>query len=137
MITKAASFRTILAFAGLLVAGYLLAVHFQGGRVACPTGGCEQVQSSAYSVIFGVPLPMFGVVSWLVLLVLAVLGGTAEKTAEAALSVAAAVFAVYLMAVQALVLHHLCVWCIGNDAATVVFAALALVSFRRSLGTQV
>lgn len=132
MIAKAASFRAVLAFAGLLVAGYLLAVHFQGGHVACPTGGCEQVQSSAYSLIFGVPLPVFGAASWLVLLILVVLGGDVEKRVEAALSVAAAVFAIYLLIVQAFVLHHLCVWCAGNDMVAVMFAGLSVVSLRRS-----
>ena len=59
---------------GLLDAAYLALERVTGGPIACPVGGgCETVQSSAYALLFGVPVAFIGVAGYALLLVVAVL----------------------------------------------------------------
>ncbi len=52
----------LLAFIGLADALYLTLSHYFGIPLACgPFSGCETVTSSAYSVIYGVPVALGGV----------------------------------------------------------------------------
>ncbi|MBI2614369.1 MAG: vitamin K epoxide reductase family protein [Gemmatimonadetes bacterium] len=65
-----------LALAGFLVSLYLwlwkLGVV---GSLACgPGGGCEYVQTSPYAVIQGIPVAFYGVVGYLALLVVSLVG---------------------------------------------------------------
>jgi uncharacterized membrane protein len=50
---------------GALVTGYLTVVKLTGGAAACPTTGCEQVLSSPYATVFGVPLTLFGLLAYI------------------------------------------------------------------------
>lgn len=50
---------------GILNTGYLTATKLFGGETACPTSGCEQVLSSSYAYVFGLPLALFGLLAYL------------------------------------------------------------------------
>jgi uncharacterized membrane protein/glutaredoxin len=50
---------------GILNTGYLTATKLLGGEAACPTSGCEQVLSSPYATLFGLPLALFGLLAYL------------------------------------------------------------------------
>ena len=65
----------VLALVGLFVAGYL-SLHRAGfvGTLQCAIGGCEIVQSSRYAVFLGVPVAYMGLVAYLLLLALALVG---------------------------------------------------------------
>lgn len=49
---------------GLLNTGYLTATKLLGGETACPTSGCQQVLSSNYAELFGLPLALFGFLAY-------------------------------------------------------------------------
>jgi uncharacterized membrane protein len=53
-----------IAALGMLNTGYLTATKLFGGEAACPTSGCEQVLSSSYAEIFGLPLALFGFLAY-------------------------------------------------------------------------
>jgi uncharacterized membrane protein/glutaredoxin len=53
------------AILGALNTGYITATKLFGGETACPTSGCEQVLSSAYATVFGLPLALFGLLAYL------------------------------------------------------------------------
>lgn len=50
---------------GILNTGYITATKLLGGEAACPTSGCEQVLSSSYAYIFGLPLALFGLLAYI------------------------------------------------------------------------
>lgn len=61
-----------LAVVGLIDALYLTAEHYIRFRLPClVTHGCEQVLTSQYSTIFGVPVAVLGVVFYTVVLAIA------------------------------------------------------------------
>jgi uncharacterized membrane protein len=116
----------ILAAAGAAIAAYLLYVRTTGSTIACPTGGCETVQSSRYSEIFGIPVAAFGLAGFAGLFATAVAHGERARTTHVALALGAAAFTGYLLYLQGAVIGAFCAWCLGVDVVATAIAALAL-----------
>ena len=53
------------AVLGILNTAYLTITKLTNGATACPSGGCEQVLSSAYATVFGLPLALFGLLAYI------------------------------------------------------------------------
>lgn len=53
------------AILGALNTAYITATKLFGGQAACPTSGCEQVLSSPYAYVFGIPLSLFGLLAYI------------------------------------------------------------------------
>ncbi|MEJ2187534.1 MAG: vitamin K epoxide reductase family protein [Gemmatimonadota bacterium] len=126
----------VLALAGFFVALYLT-LHALGitPLAACTTGGgCDQVQSSRFSSIAGVPVALVGAVGYVAILAVAWLGTTAQNVRAAwvpwvllALTTIAFGFSAYLTALEAWVIHAWCPYCVSS-------AILATLIFLLSLG---
>lgn len=56
---------------GALNTAYITITKLTNAETACPTGGCEQVLSSAYATIFGLPLSLFGLVAYILMAIFA------------------------------------------------------------------
>ncbi len=54
-----------IAILGALNTAYLTITKLTSSATACPTGGCEQVLSSAYATVFGLPLALFGLLAYI------------------------------------------------------------------------
>ncbi|HEY9907754.1 MAG TPA: vitamin K epoxide reductase family protein [Thermosynechococcaceae cyanobacterium] len=54
-----------IALLGALNTAYLTINRFTSTATACPTSGCEQVLSSPYATVFGLPLALFGLLAYL------------------------------------------------------------------------
>jgi uncharacterized membrane protein len=119
-----------LALAGVLIATYLLLYKINVlGTIACGTGACETVQSSPWAVFLGVPVPAWGVIGYLVILILALAGlqpAFAHHRGVAALlfgnALIAFAFSAYLTGVEAFLIHAWCRWCVASAiVATLIF----------------
>jgi uncharacterized membrane protein len=119
-----------LALVGVGIASYLLYVRHSGAAPACTSGGCDTVQRSAYSEIFGVPVAAFGLVGYLCILVSSAARGERARFGQASIALTAFGFSTYLLFVQVLVIGALCDWCLASDAVTTAVAGLALVRLR-------
>ena len=117
-----------ICLAGIGISIYLLIVHYEPQALICKTGGivnCSKVLTSPSSVIFGVPVPYFGL-AYFVAMGLANL--PAAWRAEAAwlawgrvgAAVAGIGMVVYLVYQEALVLHAICLWCTGIHVLTFI-----------------
>ena len=120
------------ALAGLAVAGYLTYVHYRPDALVCTaSGGCEAVQQSEYATLAGVPVALLGLLAYAAVLGLTVVDTPPTRTITAAIALAAAGFAAYLIALQAFVIDAWCIWCLVNDVVIVPFlATLAVVRLR-------
>lgn len=124
----------LLALVGLLVSTYLL-LYKLGllGQIICVgSGGCERVQLSRWSVLFGVPVAAYGVAGYLALLALALSGLRGERLASpgptrwlAGLSGLGVLFSAYLLVIELTAIHAVCLWCSVSGA---VILAIFLVS---------
>lgn len=133
---------------GVLNTGYLAFTKLFGGEAACPTSGCEQVLSSSYAYVFGLPLSLFGFLAYAGMLVFAIapLAINPERNKQLrtklenvtwfllfAGSTAMMVFSAYLMyimATQFVALYGLksvCYYCVASAiTATTLFVLTVL-----------
>jgi uncharacterized membrane protein len=121
----------ILAAVGLTDAGYLTVKHYAKTNVICSLSqGCEKVLNSEYSVIFGIPVALFGVVFYFVILILAV-HFFARKTYHWVLNLWAAIGLVstlYLLILQAFVIKVWCQFCLLSAITSIgIFVASVLL----------
>jgi uncharacterized membrane protein len=115
----------IVAMAGVGVAAYLTWVHYHPAALVCTRGGgCETVQRSHYAVLLGVPVAVFGVATWLVVLGLVIWDTPLARLLVAAIALVSVAFAIYLVVLQLAVIDAVCVWCIANDVVLVPLLAL-------------
>jgi protein-disulfide isomerase/uncharacterized membrane protein len=120
------------ALAGAFASAYLL-VDYLGGPSICLTGaGCEEVRSSVFAYPLGIPLPAAGLAFYT--LAVAGLLMPADRRIGGApipfLLVGWAGLGVAVMtgltAVEVLVIHALCGWCLVSALASLVLAAGAV-----------
>lgn len=123
----------VLALSGAGIAAYLAYAHYRGVAPVCTTGGCEEVQTSEYAEIVGIPVAVIGLAGYLALFATALLHAPEAAALAVAMALGGLGFAAYLLYVQLEILDAVCIWCIASDVvmALVVVATLARV---RALG---
>lgn len=120
----------LVALAGLADATYLTLAHLAGENVAC--GGsarCSEVLSSKYASLFGIPLAGLGAVGYFTAFSFATLiaFGYARLGLWLGLTVLVMFLGtVWLLYLQAFVLHAYCTYCLLSAACTFVLAGLLL-----------
>jgi len=136
-----------MAAAGLSLAGVFVSLYLYLfkigviGTLACGTGGCETVQLSPYSRIFGVEVALVGLVGYVILLGISV--AALERPAEPRwprlllfLSAGGVAFTAYLTYLELFVIHALCRWCLGSAVLITLLFGVALL-LRRAPGGAV
>lgn len=132
----------VLALVGLFIGAYLT-LYKLGiiGSLVCGSGGCETVQTSKWSVLFGVPVPFIGLAGYGGMLVLALVGLQPRfiRSRGVALLIvvgawAALGFTVYLNGLEAFVIHAWCRWCIGSAVAAALLFIASLAELPRLRG---
>ena len=120
----------LLALAGLADATYLTVAHLVGEHVACAgTSSCNEVLSSKYATLFGQPLAAYGGVAYFVAFSLATLLAFGHTGLRRYLALTIAVMflgTLWLLYVQAFVLHAYCTYCLLSAACTFMLAGLVL-----------
>ena len=126
----------ILSLAGIGVSTYLTITHYTAKIVlACPDTGvinCAKVTTSSYSVIFGVPLALLGLLFFIGMFVAQMPWAWRNRTNLArrgrlAFSVSGIVMILYLIYVELFKLNAICLYCTSVHVLTVaVFILTAL-----------
>ena len=116
----------VLALIGAGIAGYLTYTHFKGTPPVCLTGGCEVVQKSRWSELFGIPVALLGLLTYLSIVATTVIRHALAREAGAMLAVTALGFNAYLLYVQAYDIGRYCTWCVSNEIVSAILAPVAL-----------
>jgi uncharacterized membrane protein len=119
-----------LALLGAGIAGYLTYTHYRGIAPVCTTGGCEEVQTSYYADLGGIPVAVIGLAGYLALLVTALVRSPAAAAAGVAMALGGLGFALYLVYVQLAILEAVCIWCLASDAVIALLTVATLVRAR-------
>jgi uncharacterized membrane protein len=120
----------VVSLAGLADATYLTVQALTGETLAC--GGspdCFRVLGSSYARIAGIPVAAFGSLAYFCAFSLATFAAFAYSRAAALLTLlVAAMFlvTVWLLYVQAFVLHAYCRYCLFSAAITFLLAGLVI-----------
>ncbi len=125
-----------LALAGIGISAYLTLVRLAGELPACgPLQGCEQVATSEYSEVLGVPVAVLGL-AYSATILLLTLTWWRRRHRRALLGAYAAglvgiVIVAYLTYLELFVIEAVCAWCVAY-AITVVAGWLVILPSLRS-----
>lgn len=122
----------VVALCGLADAIYLTIHHYTGKQVPCSIiEGCEQVLTSQYAEIYGVPLAIFGAIAYFSafsLAILAAFGNRLMWTLFGVQVVLMTIFTAWLIYLQGFVIEAFCQFCLISAVITLTLFVLYLVS---------
>jgi uncharacterized membrane protein len=132
-----------LSLVGLLVSAYLTLykLGYLGTLQCGAAGGCEVVQSSAYSMLLGLPVALWGMGAYVVLFTVAMLG-LQPRWADArwiplalfGFSAFGVAFSAYLTYLSGAVIGAFCQWCLVSAVIITLVFLCSLPELRRARG---
>ena len=122
-----------LALAGIFISLYLTLYKLNViGELSCSIGSCETVNLSRWSIFLGLPVAAWGLLFYLDVFVIAVLGTTMRFENEPVISIVlvaqsaiGVLFSAWLTYLELAVIHAICIWCVTS---AVIVTAIFLVS---------
>lgn len=130
---KLYSVAAILAIAGLADSIYLTVTHLTGENVTClASSGCSEVLSSAYASVGNIPLGAFGALGYFSafsLAILTVFGFSGARTLLTVLVAGMFLTTLWLLYVQAFILHKFCDFCLLSAALTLSLTTIVMVGY--------
>ena len=122
----------VVALIGLADAIYLTIKHYTGEAVPCSiVEGCEQVLTSSYAEIAGIPLAIFGAAAYFVAFALATLAAFGSVRAWMLFGVQVVlmtIFTAWLIYLQAFVIEAFCQFCLLSAGTTLTLFMIYLTS---------
>jgi uncharacterized membrane protein len=110
------------ALIGTLIALYLLLHDLGLSSIICPIAGCDKVQASEYSKWFGIPVAAFGLIGFIKLLGLSVIGlfkprvfNLPIRTILVTISGLGLLAYIPLTYLELFVIHAVCFWCVTSS----------------------
>jgi len=136
-IAKLPLLAAVVALGGVADAIYLTVHHYTGEKVPCSiVAGCEQVLTSSYAEIAGIPLAAFGALAYFTVFSLSILAAFGNRLMWKIFGVQVvlmAIFTAWLVYLQWFVIGAFCQFCLVSAAITLALFTIFLVSkFRRS-----
>jgi len=120
------------ALIGLADTIFLTIKHYTGEPVPCSiVEGCEQVLTSSYAEVAGIPLAIFGAAAYFVAFALAILAAFGNRQAWILFGVQVVlmtVFTVWLVYLQAFVIEAFCQFCLLSAGTTLTLFVIYLIS---------
>lgn len=120
----------IAAIVGLLDSTYLAYVKIAKAPIYCTPGlgDCDVVNASRWSTLFGIPLGMYGVIGFGLILLVTLFAGKIKGITPYTdlilfgISIAGFLFSLYLTMIEIIMLKTVCQWCLLSAMAmTVIF----------------
>jgi uncharacterized membrane protein/thiol-disulfide isomerase/thioredoxin len=134
----------LLAVIGLGVAAYLAYVEVNQVQAVCgPVGECNIVQTSAYAVMLGIPVAVWGVLHYVAAGVLwtgqrFLSGRWANLSALGLLGLMlfGTLFSIFLTCLELFVIRAICAWCLSSAVITTFLMLIVVVPITSSLGSE-
>jgi uncharacterized membrane protein len=124
----------LLSLTGLADAIYLTVQDLTGQHLRCTiVSGCSEVLGSRYAHIGSVPLASVGAIAYFTVFSLSILAAFGYRFARPLLMALAGVMfltTLWLLYLQAFVIHHFCQYCLLSAAVTIGLTILVLIASR-------
>jgi uncharacterized membrane protein len=122
----------VVCLLGIADAGYLTYVHYAGLKPICNVGGgCEKVQSSAYSKLDGVPVALLGLLGYIGILLSLTTRREIARASGFGIALIGFGFSLYLTYRELFTIHAICMWCVGSAVLMTSLVVLTAVRFLR------
>jgi len=122
----------VISLAGLADATYLTVTHLTGDDLVCGSSwGCSAVLSSVYASFAGIPTAAFGALAYFVAFssaTLAVFGYARARTLLMLVVMAMFGATLWLLYLQAFILHAFCPFCLLSAALTFLLAGIVVAT---------
>lgn len=123
---------SVVGLIGLTDSIYLTVHHYNATEVPCGiTGGCEQVLTSSYAEVAGIPLGVFGGIAYFTAFALAFLSAYGNALTWKLFGVLATImagFSCWLIFVQAYYIRAFCQYCLLSALTSMTLFVLFLIS---------
>ena len=123
----------LLSLGGLADSIYLTVTHLTGENVTClASSGCSEVLSSSYATVGKIPLGALGALGYFAAFSLATLAAFGYPRARTLLAIVVAgmlATTLWLLYVQAFVLHAFCDFCLLSAALTLSLSGIVAMSY--------
>ncbi|HEX3616157.1 MAG TPA: vitamin K epoxide reductase family protein [Solirubrobacteraceae bacterium] len=127
----------IVALIGVAEASFLTYIHYHGlGSLPCfgknsGHSSCEQVQSSVYSKLAGIPVALLGLIGYVTIVASIFIRGELARAACFATALIGCCFSLYLTYREIFTLKEICEWCVGSACLMTALAILTAVRYLR------
>lgn len=127
----------VIALIGTAEASYLTFVHYYGLKALACVGAhngvssCEQVQSSVYSKLAGIPVAVLGLLGYVSILGSLKIKGELGRGAGFCVALIGCGFSLYLTYREVFTLKEICEWCVGSAILMTILAVLTGIRFLR------
>jgi uncharacterized membrane protein len=129
----------LLALVGLFLSLYLTLFKLGYiGHMSCAVGSCERVQTSRWSMLFGIPVSVWGTGFYLTTLGVSVLATQTPPASSrgimrllTAMTGAGVLFSAYLTWLEFFVIHAICLYCIASAVVVTLMFAVCVVEHTR------
>ena len=130
----------LLTVSGLGISAYLMwGYTVPGATLSCGgLSGCDTVKDSIYANLLGIPLPVIGMISYLTILILALLhrhfvarqtnGSAYTALAIFGISLTGVLYSAYLTYIELFVIEAICRWCVASAVIMVAIFILSTLS---------
>lgn len=124
----------VVSLVGLADAIYLTVQDLTGQNLRCTiVTGCAEVLGSKYAHLGSVPLASIGAVAYFTVFSLAILAAFGYRLARPLLATLVGVMflmSLWLLYLQAFVIHHFCQYCLLSAAVTIALTILVVIASR-------
>jgi len=122
----------VISLAGLADATYLTVTHLTGDDLVCGSSwGCSAVLGSVYASVAGIPTAAFGALAYFVAFssaTLAAFGSARARTFLMLVVIAMFGATLWLLYLQAFILHAFCPFCLLSAAFTFLLARVVVAT---------
>jgi uncharacterized membrane protein len=129
-----------LALAGIFISLYLTLYKLNViGELSCSIGSCETVNTSRWSMFLGLPVAAWGLLFYLDVFVIALLGTMPRFEYEPAISLVlvaqaaiGVLFSAWLTYLELAVIHAICIWCVTSAAIVLIILVVSVADLRET-----
>ena len=125
----------VVSLIGFLDATYLTTKHYLRTPINCSVfNGCEEVTTSKYSTVAGIPVALLGAIYYLTIFILGIAYVDTKKEAlayfAARLTLIGFIVSLWLVYLQFFVLHALCLYCLVSAVTSTTLFVLGFFVLR-------
>jgi uncharacterized membrane protein len=126
----------LIGLAGLAVTTYLTANALSNTEVGCSVSGCNTVLGSGWSKILGIPVSMFGMVTYAIIMLGALYAYQSPvddlrgRRVVAVVTGVGVLASIYLTAIEIFVINAFCQYCVTSAVLVVIAAAAVIIAAR-------
>jgi uncharacterized membrane protein len=116
---------------GFAAATYLTYTKLANIEPVCATGGCAVIANSKWSEVFGIPVTLLGMITYVLIFGSTFIKGENGKLIGAFFASIGAAFSLWLQYQALFVMEHLCQWCMVSAVCMLLLAGLTITRVLR------